>query len=58
MGKKSKNIFYYGFLRIGQFRNFEKKNFFSKKFSKFCKILENFAKLPIFEPDFHPEDDE
>ena len=37
------------------FKLFQKKNF--SKNAKFCKILENFGKLPIFEPDFHPEDD-
>ena len=55
MGKNRKK-FYCGFLRIGQFRNFEKKIFFRKN-AKFCKILENFAKLPIFGPNFLPEDD-
>ena len=43
-------------LRIRPFGNFEKKNFFSKN-AKFCKILKKFAKLPIFGPNFLPEDD-
>ena len=55
-GKKIENFFIADFCELDHLETFFKKFFFSKN-AKFCKILENFGKFPIIEPDFHPEDD-